>query len=139
MHKVKTLMVLLVLLLRPVGYVAAQKTSIRPVYMFGFSASFSDSLIYITEIQKVDSACFQDRSHLLLNRTSYSNQLQFYLERTQNRPKTTCVTFCNEDLKKLQKERNEIWNKYSKDRSVIVRSLSAEEFRYEPETYDSNQ
>lgn len=74
-----------------------------------------------------------------MNRTSYSNQLQFYLEREMNRPKTTCATFCNEDLKKLQKERNEIWNKYSKDRSVIVKTLTKEQFEFEPENYDANQ
>ena len=42
-------------------------------------------------------------------------------------------------LKKLQKERNEIWNKYSKDRSVIVKTLTKEQFEFEPENYDANQ
>lgn len=136
MYKIKTLAVMLALFLCKAGTMLAQKSEIRPIYMFGFSASFADSLIYITDIQKVDSACFQDKSGLLLNRTSYSNQLQFFLERSENRIKTTCVTFCNEDLKKLQKEYAEVWNKYSKDRSVIVEKLTKEQFRFMPEIGD---
>lgn len=136
MYKIKTLAVMLALFLCKAGTMLAQKSEIRPIYMFGFSASFADSLIYITDIQKVDSACFQDKSGLLLNRTSYSNQLQFFLERSENRIKTTCVTFCNEDLKKLQKEYAEVWNKYSKDRSVIVKKLTKEQFRFMPEIGD---
>lgn len=141
MYKIKSLVVLLALIFCQASTLQAQKSKseVRSIYMFGFSASFSDSLIYITDIQRVDSVRFQDKSGLLMNRTSYSNQLQFYLEREMNRPKTTCVTFCNEDLKKLQKERNEIWNKYSKDRSVIVKTLTKEQFEFEPENYDANQ
>lgn len=141
MYKIKSLVVLLALIFCQASTLQAQKSKpeVRSIYMFGFSASFSDSLIYITDIQKVDSVRFQDKSGLLMNRTSYSNQLQFYLEREMNRSKTTCVTFCNEDLKKLQKERNEIWNKYSKDRSVIVKTLTKEQFEFEPENYDANQ
>ena len=48
------------------------------VYITGVSASFSDSLVYFTNIQYVDSAAADDKG-LLPGRAEYSMQLKEYL------------------------------------------------------------
>ena len=61
-------------------------TKTEKVYMFGFSASFNDSLVYITDIQGVDSVEIEPKTDFLVGRTAYGNQLQFYLADYKERP-----------------------------------------------------
>ena len=57
--------------------VAAQKYQKVPrLYVFGIAASFNDSVVYITDIQQVDSAWMATKTKFLLGRNNYSNQLK---------------------------------------------------------------
>ena len=53
------------------------------VYLAGVSASFTDSLVYFTDVQYLDSAAVDDKG-LLVGRALYSIQLKDYLEQKQN-------------------------------------------------------
>lgn len=52
------------------------KGKMEPRYVFGFSASFADSTVYFTDIQKLDSTWIDTKSKFLLGREQYSSQLK---------------------------------------------------------------
>ena len=98
------------LLLLFVGSSMAQdrKTS---VYLFGFSASFNDSTVYITDIQEVEDAWINNKSGFLVNRDAYSYQLQNYLKQKGGQT-PTCITFFALKHKDIQKKYEKIKEKY---------------------------
>ena len=49
------------------------KQKIEPRYLFGFAASFADSTVYFTDIQKVDSAWIDTKTKFLL--AGYANAM----------------------------------------------------------------
>lgn len=122
-------------LLTSIGCFAKDKDKTLPgkVYMFGFSASFTDSLVYITDIQDVDSVIIEPKTDFLVNRSAYGNQLQFFLAEKMNRPNTTCVVFFNKKQDELQKQYNKILKRYKNSNQTIVKNLTRDEFRFTPE------
>ena len=46
----------------------AKRRQLSHIYMFGLAASFTDSTVYFTEIQTVDSAWIDDKTFFLENR-----------------------------------------------------------------------
>lgn len=103
------------------------------VYMFGFSASFNDSLVYITDIQEADSVLIEPKTNFLVNRTAYGNQLQFFLNDHKERPNTTCVVFFNRKAEDLRKKYNKIVKRYRNNNATILKTLSQDEFRFQAE------
>lgn len=81
----------------------AKGTAQQRIYMFGFAASFNDTIVHFTNIQPVDSAWIDGKTEFLLGRHLYSNMLRNYLDK-QQQPYRTCVVFYNKSLKKLQKK-----------------------------------
>lgn len=73
------------------------------IYMFGFAASFNDTIVHFTNIQTVDSAWIDGKTHFLLGRQLYSTMLRDYLNKNQL-PYRTSVVFYDKNLKKLQKK-----------------------------------
>lgn len=69
------------------------------VYLAGVSASFTDSLVYFTDVQYLDSAAV-DSKGLLVGRALYSIQLKDYLEQKQNGKNRTCFIFFSRKKKK---------------------------------------
>lgn len=68
------------------------KIKVAPkLYIFGFSASFKNSIVYLTNIQELDSAWVDSKSKFLCGRDQYSAQMKDYLASTINDPHRTCV------------------------------------------------
>lgn len=99
------------------------------VYLAGVSASFTDSLVYFTDIQFLDSACVDDKG-FLVGRSQYSVQLKDFLESNEGGKNRTCFMFFNLKKNKLQKEIDRIKNKYSKGNNMIIKSVNPE-FKFE--------
>lgn len=99
------------------------------VYMVGVSASFTDSLVYITDIQFLDSAVV-DGKGFLVGRSQYSLQLKDYLETKENGKNRTCFMFFNVKKNKLQKELSQLQEKYKKGGSLVLKSVNPE-FKFE--------
>lgn len=99
------------------------------VYMVGVSASFTDSLVYITDIQFLDSAVV-DGKGFLVGRSQYSLQLKDYLETKENGKNRTCFMFFNVKKNKLQKELSQLKEKYKKGGSLVLKSVNPE-FKFE--------
>ena len=55
----------------------AQNNRVVPkAYMFGFVASFTDSVVFFTDIQEVDSVWLMPRKKMLAGKSNYSYQLR---------------------------------------------------------------
>ena len=82
------------------------------VYMFGFSASFKDSVVYITEIEDVKGAWIDSKSKFLQNRDSYSYQLKQHMTDQYQEPERVCVVFYATSKKEIEKKLKKLRKKY---------------------------
>ncbi len=108
------------------------KIVIQPGYAFGFAASFSDSIVYITEIQKMDSLFVDSKSGLAIGTENFSSQMKDYLESHLDETNRTCVFFYNTELKKLQKTYKELKKRYEGTKSThfIIKLISSKNFYF---------
>ena len=101
-------------------------------YMFGFVANFTDSVIYMTDIQTVDSVWYDSKSKLLIGRSNYSNQLRDYFTNQLNMPHRTCIAIFaltrKEAEKKYLKMKKQYTVKYAGHYDVKV--LNENEFHF---------
>ena len=68
------------------------------VYMFGFAASFNDTIVHFTNIQAIDSVWIEGKTGFLMGRHLYATMLRKYLDKNQL-PYRTSVVFFNKNLK----------------------------------------
>lgn len=99
------------------------------VYMAGVSASFTDSLVYFTDIQFLDSAQV-DGKGFLVGRSQYSVQLKDYLETKEGGKNRTCFMFFKLKKNKLQKELQKLKEKYNKGKNMVLKDVNPE-FKFE--------
>ena len=92
------------------------------MYMAGVSASFTDSLIYFTEIQYLDSVLL-DKAKLLPMRVQYSEQLEDYLENNLGLKDRTCFIYFDKKKDKVEKEIKKMKAKYLKDGKAVLKEV----------------
>lgn len=117
----------------------ATKTSAKPIvtpkaYMFGFIANFSDSLVYFTDIQTVDSVWYDHKTKFLMDRSTYSNQLLQYFANTLNMPHRTCIVVFALTRKEIEKKYLKLKKQYTGKYAnrYDVRTLNENEFHFSP-------
>ncbi len=111
------------------------KNVIAPqMYMFGFAASFNDTIVHFTEIQQVDSTWTDAKGKFLLGRDNYSYQLRDYLASKLKMYNRTCVVVFNKDKKKLEKRYLKMKRKYDSPKvtGFDIRTISVQDFRFRP-------
>ncbi len=106
----------------------------KRVYMFGFAASFTDSLAFMTDVIAVDSA-YVHKNGFLADRTLYAAQLDMYLQTQMGLNDMTCVVFFNEKRGDLEKKFLKVKKRYQKDQTVRLDMLGADLFVFEAEDY----
>ena len=84
--------------------VSAKMLKTSHMYMFGFSASFKDSVIYVTDIQDVQGAWIEKKSKFLMGRDQYSEQLKTHLSEQRQLNNRVCVVFFKKSKKKAEKQ-----------------------------------
>ena len=94
-----------------IPFSAQAKNEARKAYIYGFASSFNDSIVYITDIQEVDSAWFSSKNHFLLNSEGYSAQLHDYIIGTGDENRT-CMVEYGFDAKKVKKSWNKLIARY---------------------------
>ena len=119
---------LLVVALTALG-ASAKPIKTNQVYMFGFSASFKDSIIYVTDIQNIPGAWIESKNKFLLLRDEYSRQMKDYLEEKLQQEKRVCVVFYYLKKKKAEKEFLKLMKKYKK--GYEVRYVNEKDFKFE--------
>lgn len=101
----------------------------KGVYAFGFSASFTDTVVYHTEIQMLDSV--ELKRGFLPKRDLYSYQLKNYLEYNKGQKNRTCMIYFSEDKQKLVKEKTKVLNKYKKNnKEAILTEIPQTDFTF---------
>ena len=106
-----------------------KKDHSKPVYAFGISASFTDTVVYFTDIQIIDSAKVS-KEGFLAHRELYSYQLKNYLEDNRLQQNSTCMIYFSENRKKLEKEATKILNKYKKNYRMTVSRIDSDKFHF---------
>ena len=106
-------------------FTANGKGKVKGMYIAGVSASFSDSLIYFTDVQFVDSVSL-DKEKLLPLRDKYSDQMDYYLEKVQGQQNRTCFIYFNEKKAKLEKVVIKLKEDYKEGGKSILRELGSE-------------
>lgn len=99
------------------------------VYMFGVSASFSDSIVYVTNVQEVDSAYF------ILNKylggyKEYSDQMAAYFTEKTGDRRTNSVFF-KRKRKDIEKQYVKLRKKYTKN-GINIQPLPTGDFVFKP-------
>lgn len=91
---------------------AADNSQVKPIYIFGFSASFNDSIVYFTDIQRMDSAWIEKKTKFLLGRENYSYQLRDYLSDSLAQPHRTCLVVYGFSQKDISRKLADLKKKY---------------------------
>ena len=123
-------LILLLTLTLTVSNVEAKRMKTNQVYMFGFSASFKDSIIYVTDIQHVEGAWIDTKTKFLLGRDNYSYQVKNHLTDKLNLKDRICMVFFSLSKKKAEKQYLKLMKKYQK--GYEIRYLNATQFKFEP-------
>lgn len=92
----------------------------KSVYLMGVSYSFSDSIVYFTEIQKIDSVAFDAEHKFLSNRQHYSYELTDYMAFKENMPGRPSAVFYAKKLSSLQKKEAKLKKKLLKKNRVVM-------------------
>lgn len=112
---------------------ALSKTRCTPIYLFGASASFNDSIVYFTDIQIIDSAWVDDNGMMLLGRSDYSYQLRSYLMGRGETNRTCLVSFATKEkdiLKKMEKMRKQFTGTKKHPKKYDIREIDDDEFKF---------
>ena len=114
----------------------AKKVQVPHMYMFGFAASFKDSVVYMTEIQDVKGVWYDTKSKFLLGRDNYSAQLKEHFKEKLSMPDRVCMVFFAKSMKKAEKKYLKLRKKYLSDKkhtsSYEVRYVTTQDFQFEP-------
>ena len=92
------------------------------MYMVGVSASFTDSLIYFTDIQHLDSVSL-DKAKLLPLRGQYSDQLKDYLTNNLGLKDRTCFIYFDTKKSKLEKVMKKMKDNYKKEGKAVLKEI----------------
>lgn len=96
----------------------------KGLYMVGVSASFTDSLIYFTDVQFVDSIEI-GKDGLLHERGQYSTQLDDYLKYKKGLDNRTTFIYFHKNKAKLEKDINKMKGKYRKEGKALLKQVDA--------------
>ena len=114
----------------------AKQVQVPHMYMFGFAASFKDSVVYMTEIQDVQKVWYDKKTKFLLGRDIYSSQLKEHFKEKMQMPDRVCVVVFAKSLKKAEKKYLKLRKKYLSDAkhtsSYEVRYITTQDFKFEP-------
>lgn len=98
----------------------------KPVYAFGVSASFTDTVVFYTDIQLLDSVKLS-KEGFLPHQDLYSYQLKNFIEENGMQQNSTCMIYSSDNKKKLEKEMTKVLSKYKK---LLVRRIEPDKFHF---------
>ena len=122
----------------------AKNVKLPKVYMFGFAASFNDTIVHFTDVQAVDSVWMDSKTHFLLGRENYSNMLRNYLDQQLQMPHRTCIVIFDKNLKRVQKKYLKMKKLYAAEGKKVknhndIRMIATSEFQFKAPDIDCSQ
>ena len=94
----------------------------KRVYMYGVSLNFNDSVVYMTDVQYLDSILIQ-KDGSLQNYANYSQQMKIFLEGTLGERNQTCAVIYSDNKKKLEKRYVKMRKRYQADKEKVLMKL----------------
>lgn len=113
---------------------AAREPEMKTVYMFGFAASFTDSVAYQTVVQQIDSA-WLDAHKMLIDRSLYSLQLQYYVESSEGKSNSTCTVFFSTSRRRIDRTWKKVRKRFEHAEGLHLTTLPTERFAFKAEEY----
>lgn len=124
----KTLFIFLLLLAPMMVFARGKKETkkvkeVEPVtvYIWGASMSFSDSIVYFTEIQKLDAVVMENG--FLPYRQYYAYELKDHMNFEENMPGRISMIYFDEKLNKLEKKEQKIKKHLMEKENKIIRYI----------------
>lgn len=127
MKKIFSIILLMCLVIPSLSFAKDGKTKERKkkvqteVYVWGVSLSFSDSIVYFTEIQRVEGAIIEDK--LLPNRHLYAYELKDYMSYEEGKPGRTSFIYFSDKRSKLEKKEQKVKKRLVEGGEKTVRYL----------------
>lgn len=143
MNRLKHTLLLAILLMASASMPASAKNYVVPkAYMFGFIASFNDSIVFFTDVQEVDSVWYQDRKKkILAGRSNSSHQLREFFATNFNLQKRTCVVVCGLKRKDVEKKYQKMVKQYTAGKNANkydVHYINVSEFKFDTFNMDDS-
>lgn len=110
------------------------KTVQQKVYIFGFSASFVDSVAYLTDVMELDSATILSNG-FLAERQLYSLQLESYVLEHFNLANSTNAVFFSKKRKDMDAKHEKMNRRYQRSANLALIYLGEDDFRFHPEEH----
>lgn len=127
-------LLLVCLLGMSMGAQAAKKPKMQTIYIFGFSASFTDSVAFLTDVMKVDSAYILSNG-FLADRTLYSLQLENHVLGNMKVQNSTNAVFFSTKKKVMDKKYDKVNRIYQRSENLALIYVGEDEFRFQPQQY----
>lgn len=116
---------------------ASNKEVCTSVYAYGIATSFNDSIVYMTDVMKVDSVYFDiPKSNAIGGRKQYSRQFKDYLD-NKGMTNRTCTFFYQPTKEKAEKSYIKLRKKLIQKYKFSTELISKEEFKFVPEKHSS--
>jgi hypothetical protein len=113
----------------------AKQVQVPHMYVFGFAASFKDSVVYMTEIQDIQKAWYDTKTKFLLGRDNYAAQLKEHFATKMQQRDRVCVVVFAKTMKKAEKKYLKLRKKYIGDAkhpsTYEVRYITTQDFKFE--------
>lgn len=93
------------------------------VYVMGASFSFSDSIVYFTEVQFIDSVKLEKGTKFLPDRQHYAYELKDYMTFNENMPGRISVILFSKKESSLKKKEVKLKGRLERKRGLMVRYL----------------
>ena len=101
-----------------------------PVYMFGVSAMFGDTIVYITDINEVENVELTRKYDYLTYRSEYSYQFTQFLGDKYNCSNQTTSVFFDKNKKKLMKRFTKLMKRYMESKDMKATMIGPDEFKF---------
>lgn len=128
MKKIFSILVVLCLVVPSLSFAKDGKEEVKKkvkteVYMFGVSLSFTDSVVYFTEIQHMEGAIIEN--NMLPNRHLYAYELKDYMSYEEDKPGRTSFIYFSDKRSKLEKKELKIRKRLLYNGEKTVRYLGS--------------
>lgn len=119
---------------------SAKNIMVPKAYMFGFIASFNDSIVFFTDIQEVDSVWVLEKKKILAGRASYAAQLREFFSTGFNLNNRICVVISSTKRKDVEKKYAKMKKQYTVKNAnkYDVHYVDASDFKFKPVNMDDS-
>lgn len=100
------------------------------VFIFGVGTSFTDSIVYMSEIIELDNFPLEKSTKFLPYRSEFSVQLKQYLEGQLGLMNQTCCVFFSEKKKEISKRYYKTKKHYLDKMDIKLVIINSDDFKF---------